>query len=47
MPSDGRGADAAIWTPEVGAESMGTMPNSKCCPKQTAAAGGQAVFYVK
>eukprot|EP00959_Pyramimonas_sp_CCMP1952_P233083 4871013-Pyramimonas_sp.AAC.1 len=29
---------ANFWTPEMGTEKMGTMPNSKCCPKPTAAA---------
>eukprot|EP00959_Pyramimonas_sp_CCMP1952_P176870 3696880-Pyramimonas_sp.AAC.1 len=33
-----------FWTPEMGTERMGTMPNSKCCPEPTAAAVGQAAF---
>eukprot|EP00959_Pyramimonas_sp_CCMP1952_P094376 1974406-Pyramimonas_sp.AAC.1 len=36
-----------IWTPEAGAETMGTMPNNKRCPKPTAAAVGQAAFCLK
>eukprot|EP00959_Pyramimonas_sp_CCMP1952_P397171 8322012-Pyramimonas_sp.AAC.1 len=25
-----------VWTPEMGTETMGTIPNSKCCPEATA-----------
>eukprot|EP00959_Pyramimonas_sp_CCMP1952_P249673 5219406-Pyramimonas_sp.AAC.1 len=27
-----------FWTPEMGTEQMGTLPNSTCCPQPTAAA---------
>ena len=38
---------ADIGTPEMGTETMGTMPNSKCCPKPTAAAVGRATLCHK
>eukprot|EP00959_Pyramimonas_sp_CCMP1952_P427533 8954011-Pyramimonas_sp.AAC.1 len=28
----------------MGTETVGTMPNNKCCPKATAGAVGQAAF---
>eukprot|EP00959_Pyramimonas_sp_CCMP1952_P424405 8889336-Pyramimonas_sp.AAC.1 len=39
---------AAVWSQTRGKQrQMGTMPNSKCCPKSTAAAVGQAVVCLK
>eukprot|EP00959_Pyramimonas_sp_CCMP1952_P214379 4485996-Pyramimonas_sp.AAC.1 len=35
-PAEGT-TPAHLWTPDMGTERMGTMPNNKCCPKPKAA----------